>query len=184
MTSASQIPKVITGTCPPLPSESSAPRSDENPLVCSRLTRESQLLVWCARSALDETATIRIRNHIQGILNWSLLCDLAGRHGVGVLLHRSLMAICPDAIPADIAQQLKRYAQASTLRNRILSNELLVLIEAFRSRGIAVIPFKGPTLSLMAYGDVAFRECGDLDFIVRQDSVSSARKFSANRDTG
>jgi len=155
--------------------------ADSSPSSQSGLTREAQLLVWCARSTVGEATKQQIRTLVREPLNWPLLCGLAIRHGVGVLFYRSLLSICPTAVPSEFLHQLKQYVQASTLRNTMLTHELIVLLEALSERGVIALPFKGPTLALAAYGDVMLRECGDLDFIIRQDAVPAAREALRQR---
>ncbi len=48
--------------------------------------------------------------------------------------------------------------------------ELQRILDIFKSHGITAIPYKGPVLAIQAYGNLAFREFGDLDiFIQKQD---------------
>ena len=140
------------------------------------LTQEAQLLVWCARTSVSEALRQQIRASVRKPLDWPLFSKLALRHGVGVLVYRNLHSVCPTMVPLEILQQLKRYVQASALRNTMLAQELIVLVAALSARGVAALPFKGPTLAVAAYGDVMLRECGDLDFIIRQDDIPIARQ--------
>ena len=114
---------------------------------------------------------------MQGHLNWTYLEELAKFHGVVPLVYRNLNAICPELASKDTLNSLRRYTQASTLLNGLLAKELVVLLEAFDNNGISVIPFKGPTLAVTAYGDLSLREFVDLDLMVKQDSIPKARKI-------
>src|SRR5690606_10042195 len=52
-------------------------------------------------------------------------------------------------------------------------DELCGIVADCRQRGVAVVPFKGPTLALAAFGDIALRSPGDLDLMVREDDLPS-----------
>lgn len=55
-----------------------------------------------------------------------------------------------------------------------LSEELLKILDLFEHYGIDVIPFKGPILGEVAYGDLALRMISDLDLFVRKEDVPAA----------
>ena len=49
------------------------------------LRPESELLVWCARTAVTDELKERIRQRVQEPIEWAVVLDLAGYHGVGPL---------------------------------------------------------------------------------------------------
>jgi hypothetical protein len=57
------------------------------------------------------------------------------------------------------------------LNNLFLARELVKLLTLLEENGISAIPWKGPVLASTAYGDVAFRQFGDLDILVREQDV-------------
>jgi hypothetical protein len=59
-------------------------------------------------------------------------------------------------------------------RNLALAGELLRLLRLFEAHGIAVVPYKGPVLATVAYGNLSFREFFDLDLLVRKRDVLRA----------
>src|SRR6185503_8502263 len=62
--------------------------------------------------------------------------------------------------------------QENTHTNLLLTGELIKLLDSLDARGIPVIPLKGPTLAVRAYGDIGLRQFSDLDVLVRQSDVS------------
>ncbi len=139
------------------------------------LRPESEFLVWCARTVLTDDLAARIRARAQETLDWSMVLKMAEYHGVVPLLYRNLSAVSSDLVPAQLLTQLRHKTQAQAMLNRALADELLVLCEAFTAREVPVIPIKGATLAVSAYGDVALREFTDLDLLVPKASMAAAQ---------
>ena len=139
------------------------------------LRPESELLVWCARTVVTDVLKERIRQRVQGPLDWGDVLDLARYHGVGPLLYRNLSTLCSDLVPAESLNQLRQRTQAGALLNRLLVQELVVLCEAFAAHGVPVMPIKGATLASSAYGDLTLRDFSDMDLIVSKGSIAEAQ---------
>jgi hypothetical protein len=78
-------------------------------------------------------------------------------------------------------ETFRRQVQTTSIVNTLLADELITLMEGFTAKGIGAIPLHGPTVALIAYGELALRECPDLDFIVSQDSITEARRLLWSR---
>jgi hypothetical protein len=139
------------------------------------LRPESEFIVWCARTVLTDDLTARIRARAQESLDWSIVLKMAEYHGVVPLLYKNLSAVSSDLVPAKLLMQLRQKTQAEAMLNRALADELVVLCEALTGRGVPVIPIKGATLAVSAYGDVALREFTDLDLLVPKASMADAQ---------
>ncbi len=138
-------------------------------------TLEAELLVWCARTSISEALQTRIRQRVTEPLDWSVLLNLAGYHGVFPLLYRNLAALCSDLVPADTLAWIRQKTQAGALLNHSLAQELGSLCEAFDKQGVPVIPIKGATLALSAYGDVTLRDFNDMDLLIPKRAIEEAR---------
>lgn len=136
---------------------------------------EAELLVWCARTELTDELKTGIRERVQAALKWSALLDMAHCHGVVPLLYRNLSAVASDLVPEELLAQLRKRTQAGALLNRSLAQELIGLCEAFAAHGVPVMPIKGVTLAVSAYGDLALRDFTDLDLLVPQGSLRAAQ---------
>lgn len=139
------------------------------------LAPEAELLVWCARTGLTDDFRNRIRRRVQESLDWSVLLQMAEYHGVSPLLYRSLSTLTSDLVPLELMTHLRQKTQAGVLLNRSLAQELISLCEAFQARGVPVIPIKGATLAVSAYGDLALRDFTDLDLVVPQAAIAEAQ---------
>jgi hypothetical protein len=152
--------------------------SAENPLtskesfvpLCGSMSHaERELLLCCARTNGPRERTRSILSETQ--IDWEYFFLLARRHAVVPLIYRQLKNI----VPPDKLKQFKRASLENSARNVVLAAELSRLIKLFADSGIEAIPYKGPILSLFAYGDLALRRFVDLDVIVRKHDVARAR---------
>ena len=140
---------------------------------------EIHLLLDCARTCLDAQGASRIKSLISKDIDWTYLSRIARGHGVMPLLYRTLNSTCSDAVPKEILQELREHFYANAGRNLFLTKELIKIVEFFEAHGIPSIPYKGPVLAASVYGNLAFREFGDLDILVSErelpESTASTR---------
>ena len=132
---------------------------------------EAQILLCCSRATVDAEAAAGIRALVEDGPDWERLIALALRHGVTPLLHRALVTACPDAVPAELLDALGAQVEGNSDRVRRLAKELSAIVADCRHGDVQVIPFKGPTLALQAYGDMTLRSAGDLDLMLREDDL-------------
>jgi len=130
---------------------------------------EIRLLVWCASPAENQLQSIRSLGDEN--LNWELLLRLAATHAITPLLYWRLKAVSPHRIPARLEVSFQRNVRHS-LR---LTGELLQLQQMFQREGIPSLPFKGPTLAMAAYNNLALRQFVDLDLLVPKLHALQAR---------
>ena len=111
-------------------------------------------------------------------LDWQWLLSAAELHAVSPLLSRRLRDE-PAGVPADVLATLRARFDANSLRNMAMARDLADLLERLGENGVDAIPIKGPTLAISAYGDLALREFGDLDIVVRSTDLARARELFA-----
>lgn len=140
-------------------------------LCVRKLSNEDELLLCCARTV----ATEQLRELAATNIDWEYLFLLARRHSVAPLLYLQLHEHASDLVPEEHLQKLKQQYLENSARNTVLTAELCGLIRLFADSGIEAIPYKGPVLSLFAYGDLALRRFVDLDVIVKKTDVLKAR---------
>jgi len=107
-------------------------------------------------------------------VDWDRVIEAAEHHAVAPLLTRRLAAL-PEGAPPYVLARLSARFDANALRNVALSQELAELLGRLALHGVSAMPIKGPTLALCAYGDLALREFGDLDIVVRPSDLDHAR---------
>ena len=109
-------------------------------------------------------------------IDWPKFLALATNHHVLPLVYKALKSDAENVAgipPAWFAQLRSRQTPiaAYNLRALALLHRLQQLMEA---QGIQLIPVKGPSLALLAHGDVARRQFEDLDLLVRREDLLKA----------
>jgi hypothetical protein len=121
-----------------------------------------------------------MRDLLSRELDWFYLIRTVLCRGTLPLLYHSLSTTCPDAVPRATLEQLRRQFEANARRNAFLTSELLRMVGLLEAGGIPAIPFKGPVLAELAYGDGALRQFADLDILVREgDALAAYEIFAA-----
>ena len=138
---------------------------------------EDQLLLCCAQTRRTAETDTRIRGLLRGDMDWEYLIRTAQSHGVASLLYWHLDVACPELVPTSVLDSLRCHFQANHLHNLFLKEELLRLLDAFDAHRIPAIPYKGPVLASSVYGNLALRQFGDLDILVRRHDVWRAEKL-------
>src|SRR5215218_2458387 len=141
---------------------------------------EIKLLLCCARSRRDPKNTARIGALLQETIDWEYLLRTAHDQRIMPLLAWQLKAISSETIPSDVLKQLSSHFRENSLHNLSLTRELLRLLRVFETHGIAAVPYKGPVLATFAYGNLALREFGDLDILVRRQDILRAGELLAS----
>jgi len=137
---------------------------------------EVELLLLCARTRVDSEIAGRVETLLKEDIDWNYVLEIAGRHGVMPLLYWNLNAICPEAVPKPILDQLREYFQRNAQINMLMAGELLKLLNLFKANGISAVPYKGPALAATIYGNLALRpRFLDLDILVREQDVLKAK---------
>ncbi len=126
---------------------------------------------------MDADSAARIRSLLRDDIDWSALLQTALSHGVMPLLYRSLSSTCPDAVPKVFLEQLRAAFYANAAHNTLLARELLKLLRLLETDGIPALPFKGPVLAASVYGNLALRQFGDLDILIREQDAERAREI-------
>ena len=136
----------------------------------SRFTPEFDLLCACCRGL---TASSLIGILLQHSLNWEHVLRQAGQHRVLPAVSMALRN--RTDFPASIRSAIGARFVSHERRVLRFSAELVGILHQFDSHGIPVIPYKGPILSQLLYGDPAMRDFGDLDLLVLPQDVPRAR---------
>lgn len=139
-----------------------------------RAAAEFELLCACCRGA-DVREVVQLLGHP---LDWNRLLDLASHHRVLPVACGSLQNYVAGGTRTQLSERFTQH-QLRVLR---FSAELTGILRCFEKYGIVALPFKGPALAQVLYGDPAMREFGDLDLLVRPADVAPAR--AALRDLG
>ncbi|HEY0083909.1 MAG TPA: nucleotidyltransferase family protein [Pyrinomonadaceae bacterium] len=138
---------------------------------------EVELLLCCARTRMDDKQVERLRQLLDGALDWEYILSFAENHSLLPLLYFHLHARAPEKVPPAVYEKLRERFRRISALNMYLSGELRRLLRLFAAHDIAAIPYKGPALAAQAYGNIALRHFGDLDILVRQRDVTRVMKL-------
>jgi hypothetical protein len=145
------------------------------------VSKEIELILCCARSQPDRDTKKRISNILEELIDWNLVLSLAFYHRMPMLLLSNLMSTSLDKIPPEIISRLQASYHFNSARNLFLTEELLRIIDLFEDHEIPIVPYKGPTLAIQAYGDLTLRSFGDLDIMVHKGNVLKAKDLLTSK---
>ncbi|PON15327.1 hypothetical protein C2W62_24400 [Candidatus Entotheonella serta] len=143
----------------------------------ARLQPEAELLLGCTGANISDTWAIRFQALLDEALDWDALLTLAMQHGVLPLLYWHLDRVDTASVPQATYEQLRSYFYANKLHNRRLTDKLLELLRLFEAQNITALPFKGPTLAVVAYDNLDLRQFGDLDILVPERDCGVAMQL-------
>ena len=143
---------------------------------------EIDLLLCCARTSIDLETAEEIKTLLHQDIDWTFLIQTASRYEVLPLLYHSLTTTCSEVVPQNILIRLRDSFQVNSFFNQFRIKELLELLQLFETNKIFAIPFKGPVLAASVYGNIALRQFGDLDILVRKSDYHKAIKILISQD--
>jgi hypothetical protein len=130
-------------------------------------SREFELLLACCSEhgvwPMPET---------MGGIDVQRFVGLCSRHGVLPQVYEAAARI---EFSSPLQQSVAAAFQIHARRALRLTSELLRVMEELQARRIPVLPYKGPALAQMLYGNVAARQFGDLDFLLCSSDVLRAK---------
>ena len=127
---------------------------------------------------------------LAGKVDWSLFLKNCRSHKVMMPVFYALTENGSKLLPENIKEDLDRsFVLQNTVRNLVLADRLLFIIDLLDQNNITALPFKGPVLSSRIYGDFAQRQPIDLDILISKSDAADAVRvltghgFEAGRDT-
>jgi hypothetical protein len=129
------------------------------------------LAACCLSPSGDDSSQEILRQSLRRPLNWESLLHLAEHHGVVPLLYQSLSSVSSELPSASLALLKQRY-ETNLHRTLFLARELIRILEHFDALAINVLPYKGLALAETLYSDIALRQAGDIDLLIRSRDLS------------
>jgi hypothetical protein len=129
---------------------------------------EHALLLSCARTHIDHETDRKIRRLLAYEIDWEYLLRISKVHQVAPLLGVTLCGSYADACPDAVVGRLRSLLRANASHNLWLADELLRVLDLFGANNIRAIPYKGPLLASLVYGDLGLRLFSDLDILVHE----------------
>ncbi len=148
-----------------------------NRAAASSMAFEDELLRCCARVSPSDEILARIGELVRRPLDWEAVLNRSWWHRIRPLTYRQLRAQPDGLVPAPVLLELAQHTSELAIRSRRLSKALADVARMFDDAGLRALIFKGPSLAEDAYGDVALRECGDLDLLVYPDDFTDVEQM-------
>ena len=140
----------------------------------STFSPELDLILACCGDDADGGLSASIQQILRHGVDWERLVPLAQHHGLVPLVFRRLSAeMDPSRSPG--LEVLRQQDKANTHRALWLTRELLNLHRHLQTRGLEVLPYKGPVLAERLYGNVAMRQFSDLDLLIRSADLPAIK---------
>lgn len=117
----------------------------------------------------------RLRRLLREPIRWPEAIEVGEQHSVIPQICRPLLNV-EDSIPPEVMESLRQNYQNNLHKTLLLSRELIRILERFRSIGIETMPYKGLALAQMLYGDIAQRQAGDIDLLIRVRDLPGIRE--------
>jgi len=145
------------------------------------LDPEARLVARCAQARPSLGAKNDIGQLFDRELHWPAVLQHVQQHQVAPLAHQNLKAHWAHVPPA-VRTELEQQARIIAFRNLQHMQALLEVVQKLEEQELPVIPFKGPTLAAVAYGNVAHRPFVDLDILARRKDVPAIRNALIDAD--
>jgi hypothetical protein len=140
------------------------------------LNPEEELLLLLSRlnpSAEDEESAVNIICG-EAPMDYRRFLTLARLNLVSPLLYLNLRRV--DGVPGYVMDELKK-AYLTTVRNNARhARETMKLIGLLEKAGVEAVPLKGSLASDMIFGDPGLYPTGDIDLLVRSQSMEKAKE--------
>jgi len=153
-------------------------KPDRRSVIERNYRPEQRLVIQAVRSELGD------RDYVSEAtgpdIDWEGTIQTADKHGVSQLLYRAFDEHCRESVPSDVMADLRTRYETTTRTNLMYTQELFDLVEVIRDQDIQVIPYRGPVLASIAYGNIALRQFGDLDLFVNQDDIPAVKSLLLN----
>lgn len=130
---------------------------------------EFDMLVACTSPFQPEA----VRDFRWSAINYERTLLLAQHHGVIPQLSDALEQLGPEVSPTFL-QSLRDENLKNTRQALWLTRELFRILAQFKARNVDALPYKGPLLAELLYGNVAARQFCDIDILIRERDLPIA----------
>jgi hypothetical protein len=129
---------------------------------------EYRFLFACCRAAFAGTTL-----HYPDEIRPEVFLKIVQHHKLVPHLYPILKSHCEN-VPDAVFNRFQQLLKIHNLHILKLSGELVRLSKLFVANDIPWLSIKGPALSVQLYGDIAMRQSGDLDILVKKEDLVNA----------
>ncbi|MBS1774028.1 MAG: nucleotidyltransferase family protein [Bacteroidetes bacterium] len=130
---------------------------------------EQALLVLLCRVFIGKANSEDINSFISDHqLNWDIVLSGIQQHKIGAIAYNTLSNTIADKT---FIHQLKTETAIRAVYGSEQEKEILRIYDLIRKKGIAILPYKGPTFATQYYGSASLRQSTDIDFLMPRESL-------------
>jgi len=142
-------------------------------------SQESRWLFACLREHFaDKPKKKFFRAEMDDLVNdgfdWHAMFELGGYHVVRPLVYQYFFRNGFDGVPQQAHQELSTFIRHNLVSTTLLASNLPKVLSILQKHGVPALPYKGPVLASILYGDTALREFSDLDILIHQADTEPA----------
>lgn len=141
---------------------------------------ETSFILQCSQTNIDLE---KIRSDFaskEEPFDWPYIFKIAGRNGLLPLVSANLLRSLPDLVDEEIREGISEFLGGHVRNNLLQTGKVIEISEILEAEGIPILPFKGPSLSMQAYGDISLRQFVDLDILVKPRHFDKAVRVLKN----
>ena len=148
----------------------------EKYIGADKLPEFQLLLSLIRRDASEKSPNESLSLMEGGKIDWGFVLHLTDRHRVLPVFYSNVKKEGLQAcLPEFARNRLSRQYFEILGYNLRLRQKLTEVLTIWERRNIPAVPFKGPVLSFLIYGDSSLRYCQDMDVLVPEHCVIPAR---------
>ena len=169
-----------------MPAIPGSPLADDSlaspPVDSSRSPLHALARAICEAPTPDASSRISALAHAlaHDVPSWEAFLALADEHRILPLASTRLTA-AGASLPPSIEDRLRDAWQRNVFHSTANAAELIQILQAFQRENIDAMPFKGIVLAASAYHDLAARNAGDIDILLRLEDLLRATQILIGR---
>lgn len=137
---------------------------------------EFRLAAACAHWPPGPEREARLRDALDGALDWGVFRKVVTRHRILGFAYTALSPLTVSGVPADVLADLHRHYRRQVQKNLRQISQAAALHQALEQAGVPAMFLKGPGLSMLAYDDPGIRHSRDIDVLVMPEQFPLARE--------
>lgn len=146
---------------------------DQLDLINESINPEFSLLINILNGKFRSKSFIDY-SYIPHSFDWKYFIDIIRFHKILPLAYQCLKETNSTTVPEEVLSYLKKQSFVVAVNNSFHTSELFKIIDLFNQHKIPAIPYKGPLLAQLAYGNPNFRQFCDLDIWVKKQDFDKA----------
>lgn len=135
---------------------------------------ENQFLIACSKTNLSPKQIELVADLMTNNLDWNYIILVSVRNGIFPLISWNLLNLFSSLMSSEINLQIEQLYKINVNKNLLLTQNLIKIAKVLKKGNIDILPFKGPTLAIRAYNNLALRYYYDLDILVKPKDFDRA----------